>query len=80
MTTTITTLTARVIESGPQDDVAVIVVVLLITLLIENQVLDMVGGPLRQERRRAFRAAMAPLLVAFAMIMITRLAASSHPS
>jgi hypothetical protein len=73
MTSTVTKLTAQVIESGSQGGVGVVTVVLLIVLLIHSQFLQTVGGPHGVGRRRVFRIAIAPLMVAFVMVIITRL-------
>ena len=74
MTTTVTKLTARLIESGPQGGAGVVAVLLLIVLLIESQFLDMLGGARKADRKRMFQAMIAPLLFAFAVVMFTRLA------
>jgi hypothetical protein len=80
VTSTVTKLTAHVITSGPQAGVGVVTVVLLIVLLIESQVLQTVGGARRPVRTRAFRTVIFPLLLAFAVVIITRFAESLHSS
>jgi hypothetical protein len=78
VTSTVTKLTARVIESGPHAGVGVVAVVLLIALLIEFEVLRTVGGTHWLERRPVFQVAIAPLLVAFVAVIVSRLAESLH--
>jgi hypothetical protein len=80
VTSTVTKLTARVIESGPHAGVGVVAIVLLIVLLIEVEVLRTVGGPQWLDRRPVFQVAIAPLLVAFVVVIVTRLAESLNSS
>ena len=74
MTSTVTKLTVRLIEAGPQKGAGVVAVVLLIVLLIQSQFLQTVGGPRWVGRRRVFQIAIAPLMVAFVVVIVTRLA------
>jgi hypothetical protein len=80
VTTTVTKLTVRVIESGPQAGVGVVTVVLLIVLLIHSQFLQTVGGPYGVGRRRVFQIAITPLMLAFVVVIITRLAENLNSS
>jgi len=73
VTSTVTKLTARLIESGPQGGVGVVAVVLLIVLLIQSQFLQMVGGRHGFDRRRIFQIAVVPMMVAFVVVIVTRL-------
>ena len=75
MTTTVTELTTRVIESRSQTMAAgVIAVVLLIVLLIQYQMLPMMGGAAAVKRSRVYLVAIGPLSAAFVVVVITRLA------
>jgi hypothetical protein len=75
VTSTVTQLTARVIESRSQTMAAgAIAVVLLIVLLIQYQMLPMLGGASALRRSRVYLVAIGPLCVAFVVVVITRLA------
>jgi hypothetical protein len=80
VTSTVTKLTVRLIESGPQKGAGVVAVVLLIVLLIQSQFLETVGGPRWVDRRRVFQIAIAPLMVAFVVVIVTRLAENLNSS
>ncbi len=77
MTSTVTELTARVIESRSLTmGAGVVAVVLLIVLLIQYQVLPMMGGASAVRRSRVYLVAIGPLCAAFVVVVITRLADS----
>jgi hypothetical protein len=75
VTSTVTKVTARVIESGSEAaSAAVVAIVLLIALLVLYQLVQVLGGPLASRRQAALRVAIAPLLIVFVMVLTTRLA------
>jgi hypothetical protein len=80
VTSTVDKLTIRLVESGPQGAIGVVATVMLIVLLIQYELARTMGGSFGEGRRRAFRVAIGPLLVAFTIVVITRLADVLHPS
>jgi hypothetical protein len=80
MTSTVNKLTVRLVESGPQGAIGVVAMVVLIVLLIQYELARTMGGPFGADRRLAYRVAIGPLLVAFTIVVITRLGDVIHPS
>jgi hypothetical protein len=77
VTSTVTKLTAQVIDSK-SGAVGIVAIVLLIVLLIQYEMVQTVGSSHRPERRATYRIAIAPLLVVFAVVVTTRLAEVIH--
>ena len=81
MTTTVTKLTVRAIDSGSHAvGAGIAAVILLIVLLIEYQIFPMMGATAAARRARVYLPTIAPLLVAFVVVVIARLVdeLSSH--
>jgi len=68
------TLAFSAVEVGATDSLAVAVDVLLILLLITEQVLSTLPGPRAKRLKNALTILLIPLLIAFMIVVIPRLA------
>jgi hypothetical protein len=81
VTSTVTEVTARVIESkSASAGAGAVAVVLLMVLLVQQEFFRMSGGSHAAGRRSAYRLATWPLLGAFSVVVVTRLADVLHTS
>jgi hypothetical protein len=80
VTSTVNKLTIRLVESGPQGAIGVVAMVVLIVLLVQYELARTMGGTFAADRRRAYRVAIGPLLVAFTIVVMARLGDVLHPS
>ena len=82
MTATLTAVTITSITSGPFSPVSTavdaIAIFLLITLLIERELLRAFGGPRSLEWMRTFDIAIVPLLLMFGLTVVMRFAHLLH--
>lgn len=78
MTGTVTTVTRSIIESTPygtlSTTVGLVAILLLVVLLVQQELLRSAGTPRTRPGERALTIAIAPLLLASAVIMAVRLA------